>query len=842
MTNPPDAPPDDGGASPEPQVTDVSASAATPSRQKKTEPTGPVLLEKTVKFRFTRLNQFDAIDPATIHLHWVQFVQEALGKEIQVFTNNGGIMPPIDTMRWTAVQHGQQYKVHHQQPKSEGYNRDHSSRQPSSRSPSAFIMHRIRTSATLTSIRNMPRVQKLLRDNGVYLTEHRWAEDIHDISQQGFILGIDPQFYSPAQAHARISHAVNTALQASSSPLRIPQFVVAFCTPQVTINSAIVKTKAYAIETERSKSVEMQRVLKEACKKTNDFIPFHLRAKHPEAFSRFIQHHTKILSQNHTIVLNYISNQSIFYLEERIRAIKGVIDIVPCHSVETDGKFRVQVRKDDFYRVRSEISKGLTKWYEECVPEDAKRTMTKFPLPPEVAPLMSDGYSSGSDGYMTASINTAMSYASVVSNLTQDSQGEGSHQKRSTTEKVSQQHVQRAWNTPPPAMINTPNTDAGLVSELQSSRSEVEALKVQLSKMEEEKKAEIEEIKAKAEKQRLESEARAEEQNKAMEQQAVSQRREFKQQLEDQRKELEKQNLDRQQEMEVRFQAQINQAIQAHITVSPSAPTPSPQIPDEVTRRMETQDAQIQKLTDLIQQLVTTSPVEVRRQPERAASTGKRQAPSHEVIDLVIDHEDLETASYASARHRNTQGAKKQDTKETPRQDLSGNMSIKMERTDSPIPSELSMSMMEPVSQPEESALWTGLHPPSEVYSPPAAARAYRTGIGTASPMSNLALHPDFCDPDDNFPLDQSKEFVDDHSRENSTAPSFGESKFSEAQLRDIHAQHQGLQGFDIHNRDAERPQEEEPEPAKGPLEDAQGTHQATPVDGSTQGNKHESL
>ena len=153
-----------------------------------------------------------------------------------------------------------------------------------------------------------------------------------------------------------------------------------------------------------------------------------------------------------------------------------------------------------------------------------------------------------------------------------------------------------------------------------------------------------------------------------MEQQAVSQRKEFKQQLEDQRKELKKQNLDRQREMEARFQAQINQAIQAHTTVSPSAPTPSPQIPDEVTRRMETQDAQIQKLTDLIQQLVTTSPSDVRRQPERAASTGKRQAPSHEVIDLVIDHEDLETASYASARNRNTHGAKKQDTKETPRQ------------------------------------------------------------------------------------------------------------------------------------------------------------------------------
>lgn len=83
-------------------------------------------------------------------------------------------------MRWTAVQHGQQYKVHYQQPKSDGYNRDHSSRQSPVRSPPAFIMHRIRTTATsITSIRNLPRIQKLLRDNGVYFTEHttRWPEE-----------------------------------------------------------------------------------------------------------------------------------------------------------------------------------------------------------------------------------------------------------------------------------------------------------------------------------------------------------------------------------------------------------------------------------------------------------------------------------------------------------------------------------------------------------------------------------------------------------------------------------------------------------------------------------------
>ena len=165
MTNPPDASPDDGGTPPIEQPAGNDAMDTTPPRQKKAEPKGPVLIEKTVKFRFTRANQHDSIDPATFHLHWVQIVQEALKTDIQVFTNNGGIMPPVDPMRWTSVQHSQQYKVHLQPKKNDGYNRDHSTSQSQSRSPAAFIMHQIRSTSTITSIRNLPRVQKLLREN-----------------------------------------------------------------------------------------------------------------------------------------------------------------------------------------------------------------------------------------------------------------------------------------------------------------------------------------------------------------------------------------------------------------------------------------------------------------------------------------------------------------------------------------------------------------------------------------------------------------------------------------------------------------------------------------------------
>ena len=841
MTNPPDASPDDGGTPPIEQPAGNNAMDTTPPRQKKAEPKGPVLIEKTVRFRFTRVNQHDAIDPATIHLHWVQIVQEAIKTDIQVFTNNGGIMPPVDPMRWTSVQHSQQYKVHFQPQKNEGYNRDHSTRQSQSRSPAAFIMHRIRSTSTITSIRNLPRVQKLLRENGVYLTEHRWPEDVWDISQQGFMLGIDPQFYSPTQAHERISLALKKALAVTAPSLRIPKFVVAFCTPQVNLNSTMVKTKAYAIETEKSKAIEMQRVLKEACKKTNDFVPFHMRAKHPEAFSRYIQQHTKILSKNHTIVINYIGNQSILYLEEKIRAVAGVIDLVPCQTVEIDGKFRAQVRKEDFYKVRSDLAKRVPQWYEELVPDDAKREMCKFPGPPEVAPLASDGYSSGSDGYMTASIATAMSYASAVSNLTTDSHLEASG-KRLTQEKAPDQaqRATSAWKTPPPpTLIRAPDTDAGLISELESSKSEIEALKHQISKMEEDKQAQIKEIESRAEQQRVETEERAKAQRKEMEERAEAQRVEFKQQLEDQRKVLEEQHRNYQRELEVSFQRQIAQAIQSHLP--PTPPTPIFPSPDDVNRRMETQDARIQQLTDMIQQLVTRSPSEGRPTTVRT-STGKRLA-SHAVIDLTGDHDSGNSASQQSSLPHQEQEAKKRDTKETPRQNLAGNLSIKMERTDSPAPSDLSMSMMDPpVSQTEDSRLWDGVHPPSEVYSPPAPPRPYRMGLGHSSPLSNLALHPNFRSPGNDYPREDSVRTEDQYAEQVSRTPSFDESNYGESHLRDIHAQHAGLQGFQIHNRNAEHPQEEEPQPANGPRGDVQGTLQATPVDRSTPIQQHESI
>jgi hypothetical protein len=145
----------------------------------------------------------------------------------------------------------------------------------------------------------------------------------------------------------------------------------------------------------------MLRILKQAYRNNNAFVPFQMKTRHPEAYVRCIlPRQTKSISDHHVIMANNISIDAMYYLTDYINSVNGVIDIVASTSVMTNGRHKIMVNKDNFYSVRKEIMSKLPEWYEAHVPEDAKAVNRQFPDPPEVAPLFSDGYSSGDNTYM----------------------------------------------------------------------------------------------------------------------------------------------------------------------------------------------------------------------------------------------------------------------------------------------------------------------------------------------------------------------------------------------------------------------------------------------------------
>jgi hypothetical protein len=183
---------------------------------------------------------------------------------------------------------------------------------------------------------------------------------------------------------------------------------MAFVTPSAKQGDRNVRTKAYAIETEKSTSEELLRLIKKAYKASGSFIPFQMRSKHPDVFVRAISMQTQILSTNRTIVVNNIGTDAMMYLSHWIEQIEGVEEIVPYKTVEVDGRYRILTKLNDFHRIRNYIMEQLPQWYEDHVAPDAQPRFGRFPGDPEVAPIKSDTYSD--DSYMASSINTIMAF------------------------------------------------------------------------------------------------------------------------------------------------------------------------------------------------------------------------------------------------------------------------------------------------------------------------------------------------------------------------------------------------------------------------------------------------
>jgi hypothetical protein len=81
---------------------------------------------------------------------------------------------------------------------------------------------------------------------------------------------------------------------------------------------------------------------------------------------------------------------------------------------------------------------NLSEWYNVHAPEDAKvaNNSKQFPDPLEIAPLLSDAYSSGEHTYMSGSVNTAMSYPMALFEFETDTLHQGGKTDKSSSTSV----------------------------------------------------------------------------------------------------------------------------------------------------------------------------------------------------------------------------------------------------------------------------------------------------------------------------------------------------------------------------------------------------------------------
>ena len=363
------------------------------------------MVTKVLKFSFvTKQQQTKPVHPGAIHTHWLHAIQTALGDEVIIWNNKGEKVGPLNLIQWTSnpTIHQKQFTIHQKITGGNGPRRN----------VRHFIVHRIITTASISTIKNIPAIHQILRDNSCYLHEHNWNEDDWDTTKIGFITKLDPNFYNPDQAHMKFTDYLKERIKKiqGRTKIKIPQFRMVFSSPRIRNDkNQVISTKAYAIEVKQNDSTLMLQILKSLIRDKPVFVPFSMRNKYPEGFTQAVKYQTQLLTSYMVIVLQYIHPDMMFHIDEFIKSIDGVIEIMPDKNVINSGKYRVQVSQDKFKTARESLINYLPKWCEEYIPIDAYPNPNPYPDSPKVQPIHNDGFSSGENSWMSMSNTSFLS-------------------------------------------------------------------------------------------------------------------------------------------------------------------------------------------------------------------------------------------------------------------------------------------------------------------------------------------------------------------------------------------------------------------------------------------------
>ena len=272
------------------------------------------MTSKVVKFSFV----YDAatthqVPPSVIHTHWMQAVQEALGNDIIIINNHNKPVKTVSTIKWTdPTVHQKQFKLYQ---KIVG-------QQDEKRNTTYYILHRVQTNESISRIKALPSVKKLLKDYHCFLSDHQWSEMDWDTTHVGFVTNLDPSFYNRTQAHNKFNEILHSCKLARKA--KIPQFCMVFSSPQVHHTSHTVSTKAYAVEVLQENSVLMLQVLQTLFQDTPTFVPYTIRCKYPDRYEKAIRYQTHLLQGTMVVILQHISSNMMFYLQEHSTTVPGV--------------------------------------------------------------------------------------------------------------------------------------------------------------------------------------------------------------------------------------------------------------------------------------------------------------------------------------------------------------------------------------------------------------------------------------------------------------------------------------------------------------------------------------
>ena len=392
---------------------DVS-SVATPVAGFNKDSEDNVHISKTIRFYFAATHQYciDRTQPSEVHSEWIRLIQSAFGTDVKIINNSNRKVTRIDntsSSHRASYSHAQQFQIH---SKPIGKNSSGALKHIT------VIVHRIKTKVPFSQIKRHPSALQWLKKHQCYINEHLRDDQTWDVQQIGFVTGFNPKFYTSERARdvfrARICRAAPRA--------KAPKFQFVLNSQRIQFNDRTSSTQAFSVEVPSHQSPQLVEALKAVTTTSRAFASSKMRRKSPEAYQGAIRYQNHLLANQHVVVINHLGTDAMYYLADRIKAIAGVIDVVPNRNVSINRQYYVLAPKEQINAVRATLYKRFEKWYIDDVPIDARPREGRFYGPPMIAKPRTDDYSSGEQSYLTTSSRNFMEYSTAAMTDSDDTQ------------------------------------------------------------------------------------------------------------------------------------------------------------------------------------------------------------------------------------------------------------------------------------------------------------------------------------------------------------------------------------------------------------------------------------
>ena len=237
------------------------------------------------------------------------------------------------------------------------------------------IIQEIQSEQSLAFLKKNTQLITFLKEHRIRLQQHEWRAEEWNTRMIGFLPQLSPTHFSKELATKIFTSKLKGVNDA-------PRFKLKQITVATTLLNTRIRVQVYGIEVQAQDFYTANRIMVKHTNAPEDFVSFRLQRINVPAFNNAIAYTTQVQAELRTIVINRVSEDSFFILENQVIQLENVIGVYHVTSKES---LRIVVDMEAYLTTRKIIKNHLHSWIEMLDPSDTRLTGN-----PEVASIASD--------------------------------------------------------------------------------------------------------------------------------------------------------------------------------------------------------------------------------------------------------------------------------------------------------------------------------------------------------------------------------------------------------------------------------------------------------------------